>query len=68
VRIFTVFILTKQYYAGYNIGKNEMAAASDAYGGEEMCIQDFGWGNLRETVHFADLGIDGTISKRIFKK
>lgn len=28
----------------------------------------FWWGNLRETVHFADLGIDGTISKRVFKE
>jgi hypothetical protein len=41
-RIFIVFNLTKHYYSGYNIRKNGMAAACDAYGGEETCIQGFG--------------------------
>ena len=40
MRIFIVFNLAKHYYSSY-IRKNEMAAACDAYGGEEMCIHIF---------------------------
>jgi len=65
--IFTVFSFTKHYYSGY-IRKNDMAAACDANGGRGDVPTGFWWGNLRETVHFADLGIDGTIPKRIFKE
>ena len=39
------------------------------YGGEEICVQGFGWGDLRERDHFEDLGLYGVIIlKLIFKK
>jgi len=42
MKIFIVFNLTKHYYSGYNIRKNEMSTACDAYGGEGMCMRGFG--------------------------
>jgi hypothetical protein len=38
-------------------------------GGEEICIQGFGRGNLRERDHLEDTGVDGRIIlRRIFRK
>ena len=49
--------------------RNEMSGACGTYGGEERCIQGFGWGNLRGRAHLEDQGVDGNIIlKWIFKK
>jgi len=46
-----------------------MGRTCSAYGGEERCIQGFGWGNLREGNHLGDPDIDGRIILRwIFTK
>ena len=45
------------------------AGACSARGAQERCIQDFGWGNVRERDHLGDSGLDGRIIlRRIFKK
>jgi hypothetical protein len=39
------------------------------YRREEMCIQGFWWGNLKEKDHLENPGVDGTIIlRKIFKK
>jgi hypothetical protein len=39
------------------------------FGGRDRCVQDFGWGNLRERDHWGDPSIDGRIISRwIFRK
>ena len=38
-----------------------MGGACSTYGGEERCVQGFGWGNLREKDHWGDPGVDGRI-------
>ena len=46
-----------------------MDGACSAYGREEMCIQDFDEGNLRERDHLDDPGVEGRIVLRcIFRK
>jgi len=46
-----------------------MGWTCSAYGGEERCIQGFGWGNLKERDHWGDPGVDGRIILRwIFRK
>jgi hypothetical protein len=46
-----------------------MGGACSRYGGEESCIQGFGWGNLRKRDHLGDPGVDGRIILRwIFRK
>jgi hypothetical protein len=48
--------------------ENEMGRACGTYVGEGKCIQ-FWWGNLWETDHLEDLGIDGQMKlKCVFKK
>jgi hypothetical protein len=48
---------------------SEMGGARSAYGGEERRIRGFGGGNLRETDHLGDTGVDGRIILRwIFRK
>ena len=46
------------------IKKTEMGGARRIYGGEERCLQGFGWGNLREKDHWGDPGVDGRIILR----
>jgi hypothetical protein len=41
-----------------------MGVACSAYGGEEICIQGFWWGNLRERDHLESPGADGRIILR----
>ena len=54
---------------GDKIEKNEMSGACSTYGGEERCVQGFGWGNLKERDHLGDPGVDGRIILRwIFRK
>jgi hypothetical protein len=46
-----------------------MERTCSTYGGEERCLQDFKWGNLREGNYLKDQGVGGkTILKRIFQK
>jgi hypothetical protein len=46
-----------------------MGGACGRYGGEQWCIQGFGWGDLREGDHLEDTGVDRRIILRwIFKK
>jgi hypothetical protein len=46
-----------------------MDGACSTYGGKDRCIQDFGWGYLREGDHLGDPGVDWRIIlKLIFKK
>ena len=49
---------------GDEIEKNEIGEACSMYGGEERHIQGFGGGNLRETDHLGDQGVDGRIILR----
>ena len=37
-----------KYCSGGGVEKNEMGGACSVYGGEELCLQGFGGGNLRE--------------------
>jgi hypothetical protein len=58
-------LLTK--YADDRIKKNKMGGACDTHGG--VVHTEFWRGNLMETGHFENLGVDRTtILKRIFKK
>jgi hypothetical protein len=41
--------------------KKEIGGACSGYGGEERRIQGFGGGNLRESDHLGDPGVDGRI-------
>jgi len=41
-----------------------MGGACSKYQGEERCIQDFGWGNLRERDHLEDPSVEGKIILR----
>jgi len=41
-----------------------MGGTCNTYGGEERCIQGFGWGNLRERDNLEDPGVDGMITLR----
>jgi len=46
-----------------------MGGACSAYGGEERRIQGILGGNLKESDHLGDLGVDGRIILRlIFRK
>jgi hypothetical protein len=46
-----------------------MGRACSVYGGKERCFSGFGWGNLRETDHLGDPGVDGRIILRwLFRK
>jgi hypothetical protein len=36
-------LYSSKYYAGDQIKKNQMGEACSTYGGQERCIQDFGW-------------------------
>jgi len=45
---------------GDRIDKNEKSRACST-NEEEMCVQGFGWGNLRERDHLGDSGVDGRI-------
>jgi len=46
-----------------------MGGACSTYGGEERCVQGFGWGNLKERDHLGDPGVDGRIILRwIFRQ
>jgi len=46
-----------------------MGGARSTYGIEEMCIQGFGGGSLRESDHLECPGVDGRIIIRwIFRK
>jgi hypothetical protein len=46
-----------------------MGGECSTYGGEERCVQGFGWGDLRERDHWGDADADGRIIfKKIFKK
>jgi len=57
------------YCSGDKIEKNEVSRACSAYRGEEMHIQGFFGGNLRERDHFGEPGVDGRIILRwIFRK
>jgi len=43
-----------------------MGGAHGTYGEENRCVQDNGWGNLRERDHLEDKGVDGKPLKWIF--
>jgi hypothetical protein len=59
---------THQILLGDQIKKNEMGWACSMYGGEEICIQDFG-GETEEGKPFGRPGLDWRILlKLIFKK
>jgi len=46
-----------------------MGRACGVFGGNERCVQDFCWGNLRERDHLEDRGVDGRIMLNLmFKK
>jgi len=46
-----------------------MDGACSTYGGEEMLLHGFWWGNLRQRDHLEDRGVDERIILRwIFKK
>jgi hypothetical protein len=46
-----------------------MGGTCNTYGGKEMCIQEFWWGNLRERSHLENPGVYGRIILRwIFRK
>jgi len=49
---------------GDKIEKNEMGGARSTYGGDEMCVQGFGEGNLRERDHLEDPCVAGRIVLR----
>ena len=52
---------------GDGIEKNEMGGACSTYG--EEAYTGFWWGNLRESDHLEDPGVDGRIILRwIFRK
>jgi len=38
-----------------------MGGTCSAYGGEERCIQGFGWGNVGQKAHLDDPDVDGRI-------
>jgi hypothetical protein len=45
-----------------------MGGVCSKFGGEEMCVQGFWWGDLRDKDNFEDLGVDERIIlKWIFK-
>ena len=52
------FSLSKCHMDG-KVKNNKMGGACGMYGGEENCIQNFSWGNLRERDHLEDLRVDG---------
>jgi hypothetical protein len=39
-----------------------MGGACSAHGGDEKCIQNFGWKTLREKSILKDVGVDGKIT------
>jgi hypothetical protein len=59
-----VSVLLIQYCLGDSIDKNEMGVACSAYEGDEIRIQGFGGGNLKERDHFGDPGLDGRIIRK----
>jgi hypothetical protein len=46
---------------------NEMGGACSTYGRQEKCYRVL-WGDMRKKDHLEDLGLDGNILKRFFKR
>ena len=51
----------QQILMGDQFEKYEMGGACSTYGEREWRIKGFSWGNMRESEHLEDPGVDGRI-------
>jgi hypothetical protein len=55
-----------KYHSGDQFYKNEVSETCGRCGGQESCIQGFGWGDPWEGDHLEDLDIAGRIILKWF--